>query len=128
MNVHIYRQPERTPSSDSHKAAIPSSGLACSVWDKAKTTWLRCSIWGKRGESVLPYLVKGQLVGVSGEFSMNEWTNKENQKVSTPEIRVNELDLLGKKSADSSSTHEQKPANSNKAPADGFDDDYSIPF
>ena len=96
--------------------------------DKAKTAWVRCSMFGKRGESVLPYLVKGQLVGVSGEFSMNEWTNKENQKVSTPEIRVNELDLLGKKSADSSSTHEQKPANSNKAPADGFDDDCSIPF
>lgn len=65
--------------------------------DKAKTAWVRCSLFGKRGESVLQYLVKGQLVGVSGEFSMNEWVNKEGQKVSTPEIRVNELDLLGKK-------------------------------
>ena len=96
--------------------------------DKAKTAWVRCSLFGKRGESVLPYLVKGQLVGVSGEFSMNEWTNKEGQKVFTPEIRVNELDLLGKKSADSASTSQQKPANSAKAPAGGFDDDCSIPF
>ncbi len=27
--------------------------------DKAKTAWVRCSMFGKRGESVLPYLVKG---------------------------------------------------------------------
>ena len=34
--------------------------------DKAKTSWVRCSMFGKRGESVLPYLLKGSLVGVSG--------------------------------------------------------------
>ena len=64
--------------------------------DKAKTSWVRCSMFGKRGESVLPYLLKGSLVGVSGEFSMNEWENREGQKVSTPECRVAELTLLGK--------------------------------
>lgn len=64
--------------------------------DKAKTAWVRCSMFGKRGEAVLPYLLKGSLVGVSGEFGMNEWTNKEGQKVSTPECRVSELTLLGK--------------------------------
>ena len=67
--------------------------------DKAKTSWVRCSMFGKRGESVLPYLLKGSLVGVSGEFSMNEWVNKEGQRVSTPECRVSELTLLGKPKA-----------------------------
>ena len=105
--------------------------------DKAKTAWVRCSMFGKRGESVLPYLVKGQLVGVSGEFSMNEWTNKEGQKVSTPEIRVNELDLLGKKSGGDTGNNQPRaegrsePADRNraKAPAGSFDGmESDIPF
>lgn len=56
-------------------------------------------MFGKRGESVLPYLKKGQLVGVSGEFSAREWTDKEGQKRISNECRVNDLQLLGKASA-----------------------------
>lgn len=65
--------------------------------DKAKTSWINCSLWGKRGESVFPYLKKGTLVGVSGEWSMNEYTDKEGQKRASPELRVAELALLGGK-------------------------------
>lgn len=64
--------------------------------DKAVTTWVRCTMFGKRGESVLPYLNKGQLVGVSGEFSAREWEDKEGQKRTSVEVRVNDLTLLGK--------------------------------
>lgn len=48
--------------------------------DKAVTSWIKCSMFGKRGESVLPYLKKGQLVGVQGEFAAREWQDKEGQK------------------------------------------------
>lgn len=82
--------------------------------DKAKTSWVKCSMFGKRGESVLPYLKKGQLVGVSGEFSMNEWENKEGQKQATPEVRISELDLLGGKN--SATTPAQKHADSDEIP------------
>lgn len=98
--------------------------------DKAKTSWVRCTMFGKRGESVMPYLVKGQLVGVSGEFSMNEWTDKEGQKRATPEIRVNELTLLGKKNDIGSSPKAQngasRPAATPQGGGDDMDDD--IPF
>lgn len=77
--------------------------------DKAKTSWVRCTMFGKRGDSVLPYLKKGSLVGVSGEFSMNEWKDKEGQKVTSPEIRVAELSLLGGKPA-SQQESQQRPA------------------
>lgn len=115
-----------TPAGDS--VVSFSVAVKSGYGDKAKTTWVKCTWFGKRGESVLPYLVKGQLVGVSGEFSMNEWTNKEGQKVSTPECRVAELTLLGGKK-DSASTSQQNPANSKKAPAGSFDDmDDDCPF
>jgi single-strand DNA-binding protein len=91
--------------------------------DKAVTTWVRCTMFGKRGESVLPYLNKGQLVGVSGEFSAREWDDKEGQKRTSVEVRVNDLTLLGGKS-DSANTPAQKApdsANSHK-PKPQFDD------
>lgn len=95
--------------------------------DNAKTTWVKCTMWGKRGESVLPYLVKGQQVGVSGEFSMNEFENKEGQNVFTPEVRVNEIDLLGKKSSDNA---EPSPKPKKNIPSDGglSDMDSDCPF
>lgn len=76
--------------------------------DKAVTSWIKCSLFGKRGESVLPYLKKGQLVGVSGEFAARPWTNKEGQEQVSNEVRVNDLNLLGSKPADNSGG--QKPS------------------
>ena len=86
--------------------------------DKAITSWLRCSLFGKRGESVLPYLKKGQLVGVSGEFAARPWTNKEGQEQISNEVRVNSIELLGGKSDGN-----QRPANSQ----DGSQSDYAPP-
>ena len=118
-----------TPSGDSIVSfSVPAkSGYG----DKQKTSWVRCSMFGKRSEGVFPYLKKGALVGVSGEFSMNEWTDKEGQKKSSPECRVAELTLLGGKSDRSESAPSQpKPQrNAQGAPKtsfDGMDDD--IPF
>ena len=74
-----------------------SVGVKAGFGDKATTTWAQCQMWGKRGESVLPYLTKGQLVGVNGEVSMREWQDKEGQKRANLEVRVNDPTLLGKK-------------------------------
>ena len=116
-----------TPSGDSIVSfSVPAkSGYG----DKQKTSWVRCSMFGKRGESVFPYLKKGVLVGVSGEFSMNEWTDKEGQPKSTPECRVNDLSLLGGKQERSDSAPSQPQRNAQgaqKASMGDMDDD--IPF
>lgn len=63
--------------------------------DKATTTWARCSMFGRRGESVAPYLLKGQLVGVVGEMTAREWQDKEGLTRTSIEVRVNDLSLLG---------------------------------
>ena len=107
-----------TPSGDSIVSfSVPAkSGFG----DKAITSWIRCSMFGKRGESVLPYLKKGQLVGVSGEFSSREWTGKEGQKRISNECRVNDLQLLGKASAQD---QQQK-----QAPSKSSDLGDDIPF
>lgn len=36
---------------------------------KDETQWVDCTMWGKRGQSLLPYLKKGGSVWVSGELT-----------------------------------------------------------
>ena len=63
--------------------------------DKATTTWIRCAMWGKRGEAVIEYLKKGTMVGISGELSNREYKDKDGQTRYSLEVRVNDLTLLG---------------------------------
>ena len=87
--------------------------------DKQVTSWIKCSLFGKRGDSVLPYLKKGQLVGVSGEFAARPWKNKDGQEQISHEVRVNDVSLLGSKQQEPSS----QPAKSQKPSMDDLGDD-----
>lgn len=81
--------------------------------------YVDCVLFGRRAESLAPYLVRGKHVTVSGHLQQSRWATKDGQKRSKLEIVVDELDL-GAKS-------EQQPAQSSAAvSADTYEDD--IPF
>ena len=61
--------------------------------DHEKTSWVRCILLGKKAESLPQYLRKGSKVTVTGEFVLNEWTDQQGQKRSTPELIVRDLEL-----------------------------------
>lgn len=91
--------------------------------DRKKTDWVECAYWGKGGEAVAPYLIKGQQVAVSGELSMKP---AEGQYEAKMVVRVNTLSLVGGKPQVQQS-QQQAPQQQSQAPADDdFDDD--IPF
>jgi single-strand DNA-binding protein len=100
--------------------------------DNEKTSWLRCAIIGKRAEGgLIQYLKKGQLVGISGELSINEYTNKEGETKTSVEVFVKEIDLLGSKGsnqqAQPNDNFKGAPTPQQQAPvAEEFDSD--IPF
>jgi len=101
--------------------------------DKAVTTWLRCTLFGKRCESVMPYLKKGTMVGISGEFSARDYTDKDGNKRQSLEVRVNDLTLLGGRGdtkPQARPSHDAAKARQTAAPSgSGFDDmDDDIPF
>ena len=89
--------------------------------DNEKTSWVRCAIIGKRAEGgLIQYLKKGQLVGISGELSVNTYTNKDGEEKTSVEVFVKEIDLLG--------SNNQAPQQASQAPqqvdnADDLDDD-----
>lgn len=94
--------------------------------DKAVTTWVRCSMFGKRGDAVAQYLVKGQLVGVTGEAAMRTWKDKDGAEKQSLEVRVNDLTLLGRSDGAKPAS---APAQTDRAPSGSFNDfEDDIPF
>ena len=92
-----------------------------------KTSWLKFNLWGKRGDSLLPYLKDKTQVVVSGEFSNEEYTDKDGNKRTSAEIRVNELTLVGGKpegQPQAAAPRQQAPAQQ----SGGMDMDDDIPF
>ena len=111
-----------------------SVGVKAGFGDRATTTWARCQMWGKRGESVAPYLKKGQLVGIVGEASLREYDKNDGSKGASLEVRVNDLALLGKRDTDQQQGATAQPPRQasapRPAPQSGFGDfdDFDVPF
>jgi len=102
-----------------------SVAMTAGFGDKKTTIWLQASLWGKQAESKLvDYLVKGQQVALSGEFSMREYEGKQ-----YPQLRISTIDLVGGKSDGGSSAPkpQQSSPKPQPAPVDDFDAD-QIPF
>lgn len=107
--------------------------------DKAKTTWVKCGLFGKRAEGALPqHLLKGTQVCISGEAYLDEWQGQDGQANKMLKLNVDKLDLIGGKPGAASGRQEDYRGNGGPAspnpttqPAnppemDSFDDD--IPF
>ena len=92
--------------------------------------WWSCDLWGKRAESLAPYLIKGQKVTVSGEVTEREYTDKQGQQKKVMSIRVNNIDpFCGGKADGQQAPRQQAPRQPAPANGGGFDDtDDSIPF
>ena len=91
------------------------------------TIWCSCQIFGKRAQSLAPYLLKGQQVTVTGTVTEREWVSKEGDKRKSMELRVNDLALQGGKRDDSAPRQQayQAAPQQRQAPASagsGFDD------
>lgn len=84
--------------------------------DGETTTWVECSLWGKRGEALVPYLTKGTAVACVGELSMRDHNGK-----TYIDLKVSELDFMGGKSSGGTQHREER-----HAPSDASDND--IPF
>ena len=109
------------------KAVLGFTVASDAGWgDKKHTNWIDCSVWGKRAESLAPYLIKGLAVTVNGDADLREWESN-GKTGKTLSCNVNDVEMHGKgeskpdepKASDSGF---RKPATAN----DFADDD--IPF
>ena len=117
---------------------VASFSVADSQGRDKPTIWWRCSLFGKRAESLAPYLVKGQSVTVTGTLTEREYTDKDGAQKKAQDVRVNDVALQGGKREEGAAPAQRqapapRPAARQAAPVgsqgSGFDDmDSDIPF
>ena len=104
-----------------------SFALQAGYGEKQVTTWLRCSIFGKRAETLAPMLTKGTRIGITGELTNRPYTDKQGVEKFSLELRVSDVTLLGAKG------EANTPPAKNNAHKDNFDNgmdnfDDNVPF
>ena len=67
---------------------------------KDQTTWIDCSVWGKRAETVMSYLDKGDRVTVVGSGRLRTFDKKDGSEGKRLELNVSDFTLPAKSTAD----------------------------
>jgi single-strand DNA-binding protein len=62
---------------------------------KYLSTWFDCSLWGKRAETLVQYIKKGQSVTVTGEVDLEQYTNGQGQAGAKMKVNVQNVTLQG---------------------------------
>jgi single-strand DNA-binding protein len=88
------------------------------------TTWVKCSVWGKRAPGLAQYLTKGTRIAVSGELVLREYNGK-----TYLDCNVSEVTLLGGGGGQRSSRRDDGDVREGDGSADAeAPDDEEIPF
>ena len=63
---------------------------------KDETTWIDCSVWGKRADTVMEYLHKGDRITVAGSGKLRTFNKKDGSEGKSLEISVSDFTLPAK--------------------------------
>lgn len=104
--------------------AILSFNLANGIYKKGAennthTTWYRCTIFGKRAETMNEMLAKGTKVIVQGTHSIRTYTDKEGNERQANEITVNDITLLGSRNDNAPQEADEAPRKAAPQQQDG---------
>jgi single-strand DNA-binding protein len=102
---------------------VANLSLAVNRMSRDEADWFNLEVWGKQAQIAADYVRKGSLLGITGSFKLELWTDRSTgEERSKPVIRVDRLDLLGSR----------RDAEAGGAVARGYQpdpgDDENIPF
>ena len=60
-----------------------------------RTTWHRCTLWGKTAEALAEHVTKGKMLLVEGSATARAWTDKEGKAQASLEVKVDQLRFAG---------------------------------
>lgn len=93
-----------------------------------EASFFDCVLWGKSGEAINQYLLKGKQIAVDGELRQERWQH-EGQNRSKVEVVANSVQLLGGNQSDNGFQQARQsgaPAAYNAPAGEQFQDD--VPF
>ena len=64
-----------------------------------ETTWINCSVWGKRADVVMRFLRKGSQVTVAGQGKVTTFQKKDGTEGKTLELKVSDFALPPREAA-----------------------------
>lgn len=87
--------------------------------------FISCVVWNKQAELMKKYVSKGNRVCVSGRIQTGSYNNKDNKKVYTTDVVVEDVEFL-----ESGKGKEEKAKEEPKTDSNGFDPvaDEGLPF
>lgn len=120
---NLGRDPESRSTNSGDTVCSFSVAVKQGFGRDAKSEWFRCSVWGKRGETVNRFLRKGMKVTVAGELVIGEYNGK-------PQYDVRVIDVDWPFEADAAPREERKPDpdSSWDNAGDALDDEWDAPF
>lgn len=60
---------------------------------KDETTWINCTVWGKRAQVVTQYLSKGSKITIVGQGKLNSYTNQDGVEKQSLNVNVTDFTL-----------------------------------
>ena len=94
--------------------------------EKREPLWVDCSLWGKRAESLAPYIAKGSKLAVSGRPTVRAHEGKAYLGCTVSELTFMSSKADGERSSDRASSDDSYSAP--KASEPTYPDDSDIPF
>lgn len=81
-------------------SAVLSFSVATTHYDKTAennrgTQWVKCSLFGRRGETMGAHIKKGSCVFVRGEIKIAEFTSREGVKFTNLECKADDVEFAG---------------------------------
>jgi len=122
---NVGKEPEQRTTQSNDTVTSFSVAVKQGFKQDAPTVWFRCSVWGKRGDTIKQYLAKGAKATVVGELTIGEYQGKPQY-----DIRVADVDW-----ARTDGGSQRQPSQDNRGGGGGFqgggygdDLDDDVPF
>jgi single-strand DNA-binding protein len=61
------------------------------------TIWFRVTAWGRQAELAAEYLAKGRQVYVEGRLRLEQYTDRDGNPRTSPEVNANDIQFLGQR-------------------------------
>lgn len=87
--------------------------------DGQSADFISCVAFGRQAEFIEKYFTKGSLIGVTGHIQTGSYTNRDNVRVYTTDVVIDNVEFVGSKSDNSSSSNGGFTPAQETAPNDG---------
>jgi single-strand DNA-binding protein len=95
ISGNLGRDPELKTTNQSQVASF-SVGVRTG---KDEATWVNCSVWGKRADTVMAYFRKGGRVALTGSGKLSTYEKKDGSLGSSLEMNVTDFTLPAREGA-----------------------------